>query len=314
MRLLWQFMDLRSLPKAELHLHLEGAAEAETLCGITPGLAVEEARARMRFSDFAEFLQAFKWVHFCLKKPEHFALVLKRLLERLEEQGVRYAEINVSAGVMLWRGLPVDEFFPAIAEEAERGRVPVRFIFDAVRQFGLGHVEAVAEAAVRWAGRGVAGFGIGGDEARGPARLYRDVFEHVRAAGLAAVPHGGETTGPESVWEALECGARRIGHGIRAVDDPALLEELKRRNVALEICITSNVRTGAVPSLREHPVRRLFDAGVPLVLNTDDPALFGTTLVREYELARDVFGFTDEELQQLARNSFRYALAAPPPV
>lgn len=307
-------MDLRSLPKAELHLHLEGAAEAETLCGITPGLAVEEARARMRFSDFAGFLQAFKWVHFCLEKPEHFALVLKRLLERLEEQGVRYAEINVSAGVMLWRGLPVDEFFPAIAEEAERGRVPVRFIFDAVRQFGLAHVEAVAEAAVRWAGRGVAGFGIGGDEARGPARLYREVFERVRAAGLAAVPHGGETAGPESVWEALECGARRIGHGIRAVEDPALLEELKRRDVALEICITSNVRTGAVPSLREHPVRRLFDAGVPLVLNTDDPALFGTTLVREYELARDVFGFADEELQQLARNSFRYALAAPPPV
>jgi len=307
-------MDLRSLPKAELHLHLEGAAEAETLCGITPGLGLEEARARMRFSDFAEFLQAFKWVHFCLRKPEHFALVLKRLLELLEEQGVRYAEINVSAGVMLWRGLPVDEFFPAIAEEAERGRVPVRFIFDAIRQFGPGHVEAVAEAAVRWAGRGVAGFGIGGDEARGPARLYRKVFEQVRAAGLAAVPHGGETTGPESVWEALECGARRIGHGIRAVEDPALLEELKRRDVALEICITSNVRTGAVSSLREHPVRRLFDAGVPLVLNTDDPALFETTLVREYELARDVFGFTDEELQQVARNSFRYALAAPPPV
>lgn len=305
-------MDLRSLPKAELHLHLEGAADAQTLCEIAPGLALEEAQARMRFADFEGFLQCFKWVHSCLKKPEHFALVLKRLLERLEEQGARYAEINVSAGVMLWRGLPVDEFFPAIAEEAERGRVPVRFIFDAVRQFGRAHVEAVADAAVRWARRGVAGFGIGGDEARGPARLYREVFESVRSAGLAAVPHGGETTGPESVWEALECGARRIGHGIRAVEDPALLEELRRRDVALELCITSNVRTGAVRSLQEHPVRRLFDAGVPLVLNTDDPALFETTLIREYELARAVFGFTEEELRQLAENSFRYALAAPP--
>lgn len=304
-------MDLRSLPKAELHLHLEGAAEAETLCEITPGLSLEEARARMGFSDFAGFLQAFKWVHSCLRRPEHFALVLRRLMERLAAEGVRYAEINLSAGVILWRGLPLDEFFSAIAEEARRGPLSVRFLFDAVRQFGREHVEATAEAAVRWKGRGVVGFGIGGDEARGPARLYRDVFEFVRRHGLAAVPHGGETTGPESVWEALECGARRIGHGIRAVEDPALIQELRRRDVPLEICLTSNVRTGAVPRLEDHPVRQLFEAGVPIVLNTDDPAMFATTLVREYELARDAFGFRDEELRQLAANSFRYALDAP---
>lgn len=305
-------MDPRSLEKAELHLHLEGAAAPETLCEIVPGLTAEEARARSRFANFEEFLQAFKWVHTCLRRPEHFALVLRRLMERLEAEGVRYAEINVSAGVILWRGLPLDEYFLALAEEAERGRLPVRFIFDAVRQFGVDHVQATAEAAVRWRGRGVAGFGVGGDEARGPARLYREAFEYARAHGLAALPHGGETTGPESVWEALECGARRIGHGIRAVEDGALLEELRRRDVALEICITSNVRTGAVRRLEEHPVRRLFEAGVPVVLNTDDPAMFETTLVREYELARDVFGFSDEELRQVARNSFRYALAAPP--
>lgn len=304
-------MDLRSLPKAELHLHLEGAAEPETLCEITPGLTLGEARARMSFRDFDGFLQAFKWVHSCLRRPEHFALVLRRLMDRLVAEGVRYAEINVSAGVILWRGLPLDEFFAAIAEEAARGPVPVRFVFDAVRQFGLEHVQATAEAAVRWKARGVVGFGIGGDEARGPARLYREVFEYVRRHGLAALPHGGETTGPESVWEALECGARRIGHGIRAAEDPRLLEELRRRDVPLEICITSNVRTGAVPRLEDHPVRRLFEAGVPVVLNTDDPAMFETTLVREYELARDRFGFTEDELRQLAANSFRYALAAP---
>lgn len=306
-------MDLRSLPKAELHLHLEGAAEAETLCEITPGLTLGEARARMGFSDFAGFLQAFKWVHSCLRRPEHFALVLRRLMERLAAEGVRYAEINVSAGVILWRGLPLDEFFSAIAEEARRGPLPVRFIFDAVRQFGRDHVEATAEAAVRWKGRGVVGFGIGGDEARGPARLYRDVFDYIRRHGLAAVPHGGETTGPESVWEALECGARRIGHGIRAVEDRELMKELRRRDVPLEICITSNVRTGAVPRFEDHPVRRLFEAGVPIVLNTDDPAMFRTTLVREYRMAQHIFKFSDKELRQLAANSFRYALAPPPP-
>jgi adenosine deaminase/aminodeoxyfutalosine deaminase len=312
MRLLWQFMDLRSLPKAELHLHLEGSVEPETLCEAVPGLTPEEARARMRFTGFDGFLQAFKWVHSCLRRPEHFALAMRRLLPRLAEEGVRYAEINVSAGVILWRGLPLDEVFPAIAEEAERGPLPVRFIFDAVRQFGVDHVQAAAEAAVRWKKRGVAGFGIGGDEARGPARLFREVFAWVRRHGLAAVPHGGETTGPESVWEALECGAQRIGHGIRAVEDPELVRHLRDSGIPLEICITSNIRTGAVRSLREHPVRRLFDAGVPIVLGADDPAMFGTTLTREYELARDVFGFSGEELRRLAENSFRYALAAPP--
>lgn len=305
-------MDLRSLEKAELHVHLEGAAAPETLCEIVPGLTAEEARARSRFADFREFLQAFQWVHTCLRRPEHFALVLKRLVERLEGEGVRYVEVNVSAGVMLWRGLPLDEFFLALAEEAERSALQVRFIFDAVRQFGVDHVQATAEAAVRWRSRGVVGFGIGGDEARGPARLYRESFEYVRTHGLAAVPHGGETTGPESVWGALECGARRIGHGIRAVEDAALMEELRRRDVALEICLTSNARTGAVERLEEHPLRRLFEAGVPITLNTDDPALFETTLVREYELAREVFGFSEQELELLARNSFRYALAAPP--
>ncbi len=305
-------MDLRSLPKAELHVHLEGSITARTLREIDPGLTEEEARALMRFDGFAEFLRAFKQVHGRLRRPEHFGLAMRRLLEHLVEQGVRYAEVNVSAGVILWRGLPLDECFLAIAEEAERGPLPVRFVFDAVRQFGLEHVEATAEAAVRWKGRGVAAFGIGGDEARGPARLYRGVFEQVRRHGLAAVPHGGEMAGPESVWEALECGARRIGHGIRSIEDPLLMEELRKRDVALEVSITSNVRTGAVGSLREHPVRRLFDAGVPVVLNTDDPALFETTLVREYEIARDVFGFDGDELERLARNSFRYALAAPP--
>jgi adenosine deaminase len=158
------------------------------------------------------------------------------------------------------------------------------------------------------AGDRVVAFGIGGDESRASASAFAPVLDFARAHGLALVPHAGETTNADSVWDALRCGARRIGHGIRAAEDPALLNELRARDVALEVCISSNVATGAVGSLPEHPVRRLFDAGVPIVLNTDDPAMFQTTLSREYEIAEKHFGFTRPELERLAERSFHYGL------
>src|SRR5208283_3591813 len=148
---------------------------------------------------------------------------------------------------------------------------------------------------------------IGGDEARGPALEFREVFAWAREQGLHLAPHGGETTGPQSGWEGLECGAERIGHGIGAIEDPALVRHLTQRRIPLEICVTSNLRTGAVASLEQHPLRRLYEAGVPVTLNTDDPAMFGTTLEREYELAATDFGFTQRELRAVARNGFEFA-------
>ncbi len=183
----------------------------------------------------------------------------------------------------------------------------VRFIFDAVRQFGVEKGWEVARLAALSRERGVVGFGIGGDEARGPALEFREVFAWAREQGLHLAPHGGETTGPQSVWEALECGAERIGHGIGAIEDPVLVRHLTEWRIPLEICITSNLRTGAVASLREHPLRRLYEAGVRVTLNTDDPAMFGTTLEREYELAATDFGFTQRELIEVARNGFEFA-------
>jgi len=153
---------------------------------------------------------------------------------------------------------------------------------------------------------GAVSFGLGGDEAGGPAAQFREVFAFARDHGMRLTCHAGETTGPESVWQALEIGAERIGHGIRAIEDAALVAHLAAQRIPLEISITSNVRTGAVSSYAEHPVRKLFDAGVPLILNTDDPALFDAHLVGEYEIAAQRFGFTGEELRLLARNSLDY--------
>ena len=165
----------------------------------------------------------------------------------------------------------------------------------------------MAELAAERADRGVVAFGLGGSEERGPAYWFGDAAACARLAGLRLTVHAGETAGPDSVWAALRLGAERIGHGIRSIEDPALVAHLRDRRIPLEICITSNLVTGVVPRLEDHPVRRLFDAGVPIILNTDDPAMFACTLTGEYQLAARAFGFTQAELRGIAQNGFHYA-------
>jgi adenosine deaminase/aminodeoxyfutalosine deaminase len=298
---------VQGLPKAELHLHLEGSIEPETLVEIDPALSVEEVRQMYRYSDFAGFLKSYVWAVRKLTEPEHYALITRRLLSRLHQQNVLYAEITLSVGVILWREQNLGEIYRAIREEAAKSPVQVFWIFDSVRQFGVELAQRVAERAVEYAGDGVVAYGIGGDEEKGPAKWFHDVFAFVKRSGLRAVPHAGETVGPQSIWDALELGADRIGHGIAAATDEALMRHLRESNIPLEVCISSNVCTGAVPSLSAHPVRRLYDAGVPIVLNSDDPPMFHATLNGEYELAAAEFGFTESELRGLTENSFRYA-------
>ena len=297
----------RQLPKAELHLHLEGSIEPETLRALAPDLSLDEIRARYQYEDFLGFLRSYKWVIDHLQTPEDYALITRRLLERLASENVRYAEIILSAGVILWMNQEVGPIYDAVRRESQASPVEVWWLFDGVRQFGVDQVMRVAELAAGRLNEGVVGFGIGGDEARGPAELVGDVYRLARSAGLRLTAHAGETGGPESVWAALELGAERIGHGIRSIEDPRLVRHLRDRNIPLEISISSNVATGAVASLQDHPVRRLYDAGVPIVLNTDDPAMFHTTLTREFELAASHFGFSQEELREIAQNGFRYS-------
>jgi len=311
-QLLWQrrlsipnFHSTSSL--AELHLHLEGSIEPETLLAIDPALSHEEMEANLTCRSFEEFIRGYIWVGKKLEKPEHYAMAARDLLERLAAQNVSYAEITLSAGMVLWKGQDLAAVYDAVWKESQRARAQSFWILDAIRHFGAEHGMEVARFAVSRANDGVVAYGIGGDEVRGPAEWFRDVFAYARDGGLHLVCHAGETAGPESIWAALEIGAERIGHGISAIRDPALLKRLRESQVPLEVCISSNVCTGAVASLEAHPVRELYDAGVPITLNTDDPAFFRTTLAREYELARERFGLPVDEL---AANAFRYGFAA----
>jgi aminodeoxyfutalosine deaminase len=292
---------------AELHVHLDGAVEPETLLEIDPSLTREEIAANTTYSDFAGFLQSFVWVNKKLQTPEDYARVARRLFARLESEGVVYVEVILSVGVVLWKQQPFQPIWDALLKESARSKITVRWIFDVIRQFGAETGKPVFELAAERVGEGVVAVGLGGDEIRGPARDFTDLFRQAKARGLHLTCHAGETAGPDSVWQALEIGSQRIGHGIRSIEDPKLVEHLASNRIPLELCISSNLRTGAVPSLASHPVRKLYDAGVPIILNTDDPALFLCTLLSEYELAAREFGFSAAELDELAGNAFRYA-------
>ena len=261
-----------------------------------------------RYKDFTGFLMAFKAVTEELQTPEDYELITYRLMEKLKAENVLHAEVYVSVGVCLWRKQDFDAIFAGLERGRERGErdfgVSLLWIFDAVRQFGAEKAQQVAELAARFKSPSVVGFGIGGDERQAAPELFRDVFAYASANGLRLTAHAGETAGPGSVWGALNLPAERIGHGFTASQDAELVEELSTRQVPVEICVTSNLRTGVCATIAEHPVRNYFDQGVMVTLNTDDPAMFATSLSREYQLAQDSFGFTDEHLRELARNSF----------
>ncbi len=298
--------SFRDLKKAELHLHLEGSLEPATIHEMHPNITEEEVRAKYALRGFPAFLESYKWVSVLLETPAHYALATRRLLEHLQTENVAYVELTLSVGVILWKKQDVGAIFDAVNREARNFPIPCYWIFDFIRHFNLDHALRVAELAAERAHEGVAGFGCGGDEARGSALAFLPAFQLAQRAGLHLAPHAGETSNAQSVWDALAVGAERIGHGIRAAEDPALLARLRQDRIPLEVCISSNVTTGAVENLTSHPLRRIADAGVPVVLNTDDPAMFQTTLSEEYEKAEQL-GFSRRELKLLAENSFEFS-------
>jgi aminodeoxyfutalosine deaminase len=286
--------------QAELHLHLEGSVEPETLRSLgAPPVSYE-------FKDFAGFIESFKQVSRALKTPEDYALITGALCRRLKAEDITYAEITLAAGVVLWKQQDLSAVYNAVRAASLNSEIEVLWNLDSIRHFGPDLAWQVARFAAGQTGNGVVSIGIGGDEVAGPAAWFRDVYQFAREQGLHLTAHAGETDGPASIWSALEIGAERIGHGIRSIDDPVLVAHLATHQIPLELGITSNVRTGAVASLAQHPVRKLFDAGVPITLNTDDPAIFSTTLAQEFELARKHFGFTGAQLAQLQANAWKF--------
>jgi aminodeoxyfutalosine deaminase len=326
-----------SLPKAELHLHLEGTVDPQTLSELshkhqtpfpwennrykplpdsnrplTPG----QARDLYEYENFTGFLLAFKAVTERMRDPEDYELVTYRLMQKLAAERVLHAEVFVSVGVVFWRGQEFDPLFEGMERGRQRGEcdfgISLLWIFDAVRHFGAQEGEKVLEKALRFQQRNVVGIGIGGDERQAGPDLFADVYQRARRHGLRVSAHAGETVGPESITGALDLlNAERIGHALHAGEDEQLMQRLIRDRVPLEICITSNIRTGCCGGYAAHPVRQYFDAGALITLNSDDPEMFETSLAREYQIAQDRFGFTDDELKQLARNSFQASWLSP---
>jgi len=315
-----------NLPKAELHLHLEGSIRPETAVELAARhgtkLTVDEVAARYSYSTFAGFIDTFKWVTSFLRNPDDYALITRKLLEELLRQNVVYAEITISTGVMLRRMQDVEANFAAIRETSQIvsfNRLRTAWIFDAARQFGPDSAKEVARWACKLHKSGVIALGMGGDELSFPTVNFRAAFDLARNDGLHILCHAGEIGGPDSVREAVEIlGAERIGHGIAVMHDPALAETLARRRIVLENCPSSNLCTGALAkqigkpsaSLADHPLPKFIEQGVPVVLSSDDPALFHTDLLTEYSRAASL-GLSDKQLLQLAEQSFNAAFIPP---
>ena len=319
----------RSLPKAELHLHLEGTVSPRTLMELSARrghggapLTLAAAEALYGYSDFSGFLLAFKAITEQLRTAEDYELVTLRMLETLHRQGVVHAEVYVSVGVVYyWRRAQPEPLFEPLFAGMERARLEAEarwgiscsWIFDAVRHFGPQEAARVFRKAAQMRAEhpSIVGIGIGGDERRTGAEPFRELYAEAREAGLRLTAHAGETVGPGGIWGAINIGAERIGHALSAIDDPELMAVLAERQIPLEVCMTSNLRTASCPSLAEHPVRSYFDAGLMITLNSDDPALFGSDLEGEYRLAAREFDFTREQLRELAANSIEASFLLP---
>lgn len=298
------------MKKIELHLHLEGAAPPAFIRSLAAEKGVDltgvfDAQGRYAYDGFDGFLRCYEAATSVLRTPQDYARLLAEVLEQSAGQDVIYTEVFVSpefcggGDLSAWK-----DHLAAMAEVAGKARIQgidSRAILTAIRHFGPDRARKTAICAAETAGDWVAGFGMGGAEAVGRATDFAWSFDCAREAGLGLTCHAGEWRGPESVRDALALGVTRIGHGVRAVEDPALVCDLADRDITLEVCPGSNVALGVHAGWADHPIARLADAGVRVTVSTDDPPFFGTTMRHEYDRLADAFGWGDTEFAQINR-------------
>ncbi|MFY1701507.1 adenosine deaminase [Micromonospora sp. WMMA1923] len=315
---------IAGLPKAELHVHHVGSASPRIVAelaarheGRSPVPADPDALVDyFAFRDFAHFIKVYLSVVDLIRDQQDVWLLTHEVARELARQQVRYAELTVTPYSHVRRGIPAPAFCEAIEDarksaEADFGIV-LRWCFDIPGEAGLPAAEETLRIALDERPDGLVSFGLGGPEIGVPRPQFKPYFDQARAAGLHSVPHAGETTGPETIWDALRhLGAERIGHGISAAADPELMRHLAERRIVLEVCPTSNVRTRAVADLAEHPLSRLVEAGVPVTINSDDPPMFGTTLNDEYAVAARLLDLGPQGVAALAEEAVNASFLAP---
>jgi aminodeoxyfutalosine deaminase len=314
---------IAGLPKAELHVHHVGSASPR----IVAELAARHPDSRVptdpealadyfTFTDFAHFIEVYLSVVDLIRTPEDVRLLTYEVARDMARQNIRYAELTVTPFSSTRRGIDERAFMEAI-EDARRSAaaelgVQLRWCFDIPGEAGLEAAEETTRLAVELGPEGLVSFGLGGPEIGVPRPQFKPYFDRARAAGLRSVPHAGETTGPQTVWDALtELGAERIGHGIAAAEDPRLMAHLAEHRIPLEVCPTSNIATRAVTDLERHPIRRLVEAGVPVTVNSDDPPMFGTDLNSEYAVAARLLGLDEHGVAALARTAVEVSFLDP---
>jgi aminodeoxyfutalosine deaminase len=305
---------IAGLPKAELHVHHVGSASPRIVSELAarhPGKVpsdLEKLREFYTFRDFGHFIEVYLSVVDLIREPEDVRLLTYEVAVEMAAQNIRYAEMTLTPYTSVQAGVPIEAFVEAVEDartsaEREHG-IRLRWIYDIPGEFGIPAAEATASYAVDHAPETLIGFGLGGPEVGVERPQFKPVFDRARAAGLHSVPHAGETTGPQTVWDALEqLGAERIGHGTSSVQDEKLMAHLVEQQIPLEVCPTSNIATRAVDVLENHPLRQMYDAGVLVTINSDDPPMFNTTLNREYEIAADLLGLDQDGIAALAKNA-----------
>ncbi|MFE5945659.1 adenosine deaminase [Streptomyces sp. NPDC056480] len=316
---------IAGLPKAELHVHHVGSASPRIVAELAarhPDSKVptdpEALTDYFTFTDFAHFIDVYLSVVDLVRTPEDVRLLTFEVARDMARQNIRYAELTITPYSSTRRGIDERAFMAAIedarkAAEAEFGTI-LRWCFDIPGEAGLVSAEETARLATTDGLRpeGLVSFGLGGPEIGVPRPQFKPYFDRARAAGLRSVPHAGETTGPQTVWDAInDLGAERIGHGTSSVQDPALLAHLAEHRIALEVCPTSNIATRAVATLDEHPIRQMVDAGVLVTINSDDPPMFGTDLNNEYAVAARLLGLDERGVAALAKNAVEASFLDP---